>query len=477
MATDPWLPIGFALHDGQRLSVVLDSGSGWQIVDADQGRKRALVVLPSLMGRWVGSGLLNWDCAQRFEFGSLSFCAITSGPPHVLAHLSNCRSPTTKGDAMAFASALRETRAIDPDTSLHDGLYLEKLSRVLPTYNSDAKIEDDLVLGCWLTGGLNVSILPLRRIQKVLSWLNPESLKDVVESAGFAANEFTSSGGPEAGAVRAKRGPRVGGSDGEELTTDKRFQLPGRQVLEAFFNEHVVDIVQNRDRYRSLGIEFPPAIVLEGPPGCGKTFAVERLVEFLGWPLYSVEASSVASPYIHETSRKVAQIFEKAIEDAPCVVVIDEMEAFLADRNVGIGSSHHRVEEVAEFLRRIPEAVKKGVLIIGMTNRVDMIDQAILRRGRFDQIVTVDYAGAEEIEALLSSLLLDLPKSDDIDIAALARKLAGRPLSDVAYVIREGARLAARGRNSCLDNESLVAALLSTPVRDADASRGRMGFV
>jgi ATP-dependent Zn protease len=153
------------------------------------------------------------------------------------------------------------------------------------------------------------------------------------------------------------------------------------------------------------------------------------------------------------------------------------MEAFLADRNVGIGSSHHRVEEVAEFLRRIPEAVKKGVLIIGMTNRVDMIDQAILRRGRFDQIVTVDYARAEEIEALLSSLLLDLPKADDVDIAALAQKLAGRPLSDVAYVIREGARLAARGRKSCLDNECLVAALNSTPARDADAARGRIGFI
>jgi cell division protease FtsH len=159
------------------------------------------------------------------------------------------------------------------------------------------------------------------------------------------------------------------------------------------------------------------------------------------------------------------------------VIVIDEMEAFLADRDTGIASSHHRVEEVAEFLRRIPGAVRKGVLIIGMTNRLDMIDRAILRRGRFDQIVTVDYAEEKEIAALLSSLLLDLPKGEDVDIDALAQKLARRPLSDVSYVIREGARLAARARKSCLDNASLIAALASTPARDPDVSARRIGVV
>ena len=91
-------------------------------------------------------------------------------------------------------------------------------------------------------------------------------------------------------------------------------------------------------------------------------------MEFLGWPLYSIDSSSVASPFIHETGRKVALVFEEAIEHAPSVLTIDEMEAFLADRDLGLGSSHHRVEEVAEFLRQIPAAVKKGVLIIGMTN-------------------------------------------------------------------------------------------------------------
>ena len=168
-----------------------------------------------------------------------------------------------------------------------------------------------------------------------------------------------------------------------------------------------------RDSYKALGIDFPAAVVLHGPPGCGKTFAVERLVDFLGWPSFQIDASSVASPYIHETSKKVAEVFDKAMQNSPSVLVIDEMEAFLADREMGSG--HHRVEEVAEFLRRIPEATKNDVLIIAMTNRVDMIDPAILRRGRFDHVINVDFASEGEVLSLLEKLLTTLPKEDDVD--------------------------------------------------------------
>jgi cell division protease FtsH len=476
MAKDAWLPIGFVLPDGQHTSSIADSGLDWQIIEMKEGQ-RTLIVELTLLGRWVSSGLLDKGSAQPFEFGTRSYAAISSSHSHVLAHLTNCPSPDTKAHAIAFACAMKETRAIDPDTSLHDALYVDKLSRLLPTYTSNVKVGDDVVLGSWLSGGLRMSVLPLGRIQKIINWLGPQHLKEVVQTAGFEVSDLLPSGGPGGAKVRSKLSEREERTTRPSASPEAYFQLPGRKLLETFFNEHVIDIIHNRDHYRSLGIEFPPAMVLEGPPGCGKTFAVERLVEFLGWPLYSIDSSSIASPFIHETGRKVAQVFEEAMEHAPSVVTIDEMEAILADRDLGLGSSHHRVEEVAEFLRQIPAAVKNGVLIIGMTNRLDLIDQAILRRGRFDQIIKVDYATAEEIQALLSSLLSDLPKSEDLDIAALARKLADRPLSDVAYVVREGARLAARARKSRLDNECLAAALASTPARGPEASTSRIGFV
>jgi SpoVK/Ycf46/Vps4 family AAA+-type ATPase len=247
--------------------------------------------------------------------------------------------------------------------------------------------------------------------------------------------------------------------------------------LEDFFNEHVVDIILHKERYKALGVGFPSAVVLHGPPGCGKTFAVEQLVEYLGWPSFQIDASSVASPYIHETSKKVAEVFDKAMQNAPSVLVIDEMEAFLADRESGGGGSHHRVEEVAEFLRRIPEAAKNEVLIVAMTNRIEMIDSAIMRRGRFDHVIKVDYASAEEVSALLDKLLDTLPKDKSVDPAPLAKKLEGRPLSDVAFVVREGARLAARAGEDRLGQEFLLAALEDAPSRTDEGSSRRIGFV
>jgi len=165
------------------------------------------------------------------------------------------------------------------------------------------------------------------------------------------------------------------------------------------------------------------------------------------------------------------------MQDAPSILVIDEMEAFLADRESGGGSSHHRVEEVAEFLRRIPEAAKNEVFIVAMTNRIEMIDSAIMRRGRFDHVIKVDFASADEVLALLDKLLTSLPKDDTVQAASLAKRLAGRPLSDVAFVVREGARLAARSGASSLSQEFLLAALHDAPSRTEKESSRRIGFV
>ena len=307
-----------------------------------------------------------------------------------------------------------------------------------------------------------------------MSWLGARHLKDVVQAAGFEVAEIIplerKSSDP---AEKAEAHPveAVEAVERAEPESNKVFELAGRPELATFFNEHIVDIILHRERYKALGIEFPSAVILYGPPGTGKTFAVERLVDFLWWPSFQIDASSVASPYIHETSKKVAQVFDKAMENAPSVLVIDEMEAFLADREMGSG--HHRVEEVAEFLRRIPEAVKHEVLIIAMTNRIDMIDPAIQRRGRFDHVVKVDFASENEVQSLLDKLLSALPKEADVDSKPLAQELAGRPLSDVAFVVREGARLAARSGKERLDQVSLLAALRTAPPRERGGSKTR----
>jgi AAA+ superfamily predicted ATPase len=478
MALDAWLPVGFKLPDGARARVALFEGSNWQILESE-GNGRALIAADELQQRWLAAGLVEQGTFTRFDYGDRCLWSLSCGPSQVLCPVTDGRSPNTKAEALSFALALSATRAVDCDSPLQDALYVEKISRLLPTYSISSRTADDVVLGYWLTGGASVSAKSFRRLRQTLSWLGANHLKDVVQAAGFEVAEVIPASRKRASqssadAVSAPPEAQAASSS-VEVGAHKVFELAGREVLANFFNEHIVDIVQNRERYKALGIDFPSAVVLHGPPGCGKTFAVDRLVDFLGWPSFQIDASSVASPYIHETSKKVAEVFDKAMQNAPSVLVIDEMEAFLADREMGSG--HHRVEEVAEFLRRIPEAAKNDVLIVAMTNRVEMIDPAILRRGRFDHVINVDYASEEEVFSLLEKLLSTLPKQDGVDPKPIAHELAGRPLSDVAFVVREGARLAARSGKDMLDQASLINALEAAPAREREGGKQRrIGF-
>jgi cell division protease FtsH len=471
MIRDAWLPIGHPLPDGSKTKTVLQEGINWQIVGI-QGGGRALIVREALVRRWLEAGLLEAARFGSFSFGEEALFGISFPEGHIVASVSDGRSPDNKAEALAFATALKATRAIDHDSPLHDAIYVEPLSRLLPTYTITSRTDDAIVVGFWLTGGAPISAASFRRLCQALSWLAPRDVKDVVLAAGFVVNEAVPDDRLPGHASGRENAPKAAVEAPIDLKVP--FSLPGRPALEGFLREHVIDIIASKARYQALGIGFPSAIVLHGPPGCGKTFAVERLVEHLGWPSFQIDASSVASPYIHETSRKISEVFKSAAKSAPSVLVIYEMEAFLAERDMGSG--HHRVEEVAEFLRRIPEAASSEVLIVAMTNRLDMIDSAILRRGRFDHIIEVGPASEKEVETLLDTLLDKLPNKEDVDASALAMKLTGRPLSDVAFVVREGARLAARAGQDRIAQADLVAALEATPARNQEPER-RIGFV
>lgn len=474
VALDAWLPVGFSTPDGERARLALHEGTDWQIYEA-QGGGRILVTKQLLAARWIESGLLDASQIRSFEFGGEKYCEFSSGIDYVLAPVIESHSPESKNEALSFAESLKATRDIDATSSVHDAIYVERLSRLLPTYSLSARISDDVVFGTWLTGGVPVSVQSFRRLRTLTNWLGASHLRDVVVKGGFEVSEKII--GPKPSAPKITEQSEAAGVAKPEEQKSVQFSLAGRPELERFINEHVVDIIENEARYKVLGIEFPSAIILHGPPGCGKTFAVERLVDYLGWPSFQIEASSVASPYIHETSKKVAEVFDKAMENAPAVLVIDEMEAFLSERQSGMSGQHH-VEEVAEFLRRIPEAIKNRVLIIAMTNKIEMIDAAILRRGRFDHVVKVGMASEEEVHALLEKLVKDLPCENDIDVALLAKRLTGRPLSDVAFSVREGARLAARAGKDKLDQSSLLLAMDATPLRSNDAGASRkIGFI
>ncbi len=475
MTKDAWFPRGFSFPDGSTMRGVTFEGKDWQIIKTDQSSMN-LIASDSLYEQWSEHRLVPDGAFQTFTYGEENFYVLTSSGEHVVVPVGEAKAPENKVDALAFGASLNATRQIDQDAPLHDAIYVEKYSRLFPTWSVSAGIPDDVLLGKWLTGGVEVSVTAFRRLHALMSWMEEDDLRDVVEQAGYLPAR---AGAPvnKSAARRSKVAKAGKRKENDTASPGDSFSLPGRPMLESFFNEHVVDIVLNPDRYKALGIDFPSAIVLHGPPGCGKTYAVERLVEFLDWPVYSIDANSVGSPYIHETSRKISEIFDLATDNAPAMVVIDEMESYLSDRQQFSGSGGHHVEEVAEFLRRIPQALGKRVLIVGMTNRIEMIDPAILRRGRFDHVIEVRMPQRDEVDALLKKLLSEVPTSGDIDVDPLLDALTGRALSDTAFVVREGARLAARAEKNSLDMACLVDALKSLPDQPPGEEKKRpIGF-
>ncbi len=454
MPTSPF-PQGMTMPDSTRLGRVVRAHDNAFWIHKTRDGRRALIVTDAFVASLDGAVALDLN---SFSFAGRPYRFIVSG--EALDEVESLPPPSSVDDAIAFSTALGRVSGAISGSIYCSGRLLTFLDEGV-TPRSKAE-----VLGAYVSGGISVPADDIIALQRIVPKIDEDDLERIVAAAGIATKSPT--GGTKR---RSKKRPESIKPTGKGQPLD-RFDLPGRKALSDFFNEHVIDVVTDEERYASLGIGFPGGVVLEGPTGCGKTFAVERLIEHLGWPSFPIEASSIASPYIHETSRKVAEVFAAAVKAAPSIIVIDEMDAFLASREAG--AQQHHVEEVAEFLRRIPQASANRVLVIGMTNKVDAIDSAILRRGRFDHVIHVDHAGRDEVSGLLVALLADIP-NDIGDLADLADQLAGRPLSDVSFVVREAGRLAARGRKNLIGPTEIAAALSKCPSRDADDQR-RIGF-
>ena len=432
MYLDPWLPLKYTLLPEVQSGPLLHAGESFQILRTNGLVQQALLVAPEIAQSWVEAGLLDADQCDELKFGSQEWRILTSDERHLLPLNAPFR-PNNYSVALGFAQALKRTRAKLPEIGLAASIYCERLAVLLPVPELSTKMSDDVVLGRFLTGGVEVSCFARTRMASLAPWIPAEELREICAAAGLSETQ---------------------GDSVEDAPST--FSLAGRHELEAFLREHVIDIVQNFERYRSLGIDFPSAIVLHGPPGSGKTFAVDALVAFLKWPCLHIDSASIGSPYIHATGQKIADVFAQAMQHAPSVVVIDEMEGFLGDRHDG---GPHRVEEVAEFLRCIPKAQENRVLVIGMTNRLEKIDKAILRRGRFDHLIKVDLPTEKEVADLLNSLLAERPCEETLSLNGAIRFLTGKPLSDVYYFVREAARRTARAGKEKIDDFSLAQAL------------------
>lgn len=448
MADKRWLPVNYALYNGDKLRNLYVSGRDWQLyVTANAGY--AMAVSDGLYERWLDGDWIEPGIFEEAEPG----CRVWAARPEALiSSVEYGPYPARREQAEAFAQTLRRSRDRAGRMGFGDALYIAQFSMLMPTFTDAAQVDDALLLGRWITGGINVSVADTTRVRRYAPWLTEGALNRILDLFGLTADAGAS------GIIDALPAP-ADGSKALARPAGRRaegpFRLPGRPALERFFREEVIDIIDREAEYRRMGIDFPGPALLYGPPGCGKTYAIEQLTAYLGWPVYTITSGSIGSKYVHETSRRISEVFDQAIEAAPSVIVIDELEAFLSARENARSSGEVHMEEVAEFLRRIPDASKHRVLLFGMTNMPEAIDRAVLRRGRFDHQIEVGMPSRDEIRALLESLLAPLPTEAGLSLEDAVGRLAGAPISDVAFAVREAGRLTVRAGQSEITAEAL----------------------
>lgn len=254
------------------------------------------------------------------------------------------------------------------------------------------------------------------------------------------------------------------------------FMLTGRKELNTFFNDSIIDVVNNEKTYAKFGIGFPEPFILEGPPGCGKTYAVKQLEEYLGWETFHITSSSVGSQFIHETSKLIERTFEAAAEYNKAMVVIDEMDSFMPKRTDAKSSDSHIIEEVSAFLKCLQTAQENKILVVGMTNFIENIDPAILRSGRMGTHIKVSWPSEEEITQVLTLEMDKRPYDKKIDLASFAPRFKEKPLSDVTAVVRRASMSAARRRAKKVSKEDLEEACAFILKEEKKEERRVMGF-
>ncbi len=253
------------------------------------------------------------------------------------------------------------------------------------------------------------------------------------------------------------------------------FKLPGRGAIEAMVNGELLYALRNPWRFQSLvGQSFPGNILFEGPPGCGKTFAVEQIANIIGFPVFRIDSGTVASPYIHDTGKMTKHVFTRAKEHAPSILIIDELDSWCSQRD----DSHiHHTEEVGVFLQELQEANSNKVLVFGMTNHIEVIDSAVRRSGRFDKVIHMGYPSDEEIRSILQFSFAHRTISSDICLNRYIPILRERPISDIIQFSRNAGLVALRCNKDCVDSEcfDIVAEMvLGHPLQ---AERRPIGFM
>jgi cell division protease FtsH len=210
--------------------------------------------------------------------------------------------------------------------------------------------------------------------------------------------------------------------------------------------EEIVSFLKEPERYTLVGAKIPKGVLLVGPPGTGKTLLAKAIANEAKVPFYSVAGSEFVEMFIGIGAARIRDLFKKASENTPCIVFIDEIDAVGRERGAGIGGGNDEREQTLNQLLTEMDGFKenKGVIVVGATNRVDILDGALLRPGRFDRQITVGLPDRLGRIGILKVHAKNKPLSEDVSLVQIANRTPGFSGADLANLLNEAAILATR---------------------------------
>jgi cell division protease FtsH len=244
--------------------------------------------------------------------------------------------------------------------------------------------------------------------------------------------------------------------------------------------EEIVSFLKEPEKYTIVGAKIPKGILLVGPPGTGKTLLAKAIANEADVPFFSVAGSEFVEMFIGIGAARVRDLFKKASENAPCIVFIDEIDAVGRERGAGVGGGNDEREQTLNQLLTEMDGFKenKGVIVVGATNRVDILDAALLRPGRFDRQVTVNLPDRLGRVGILKVHARNKPLNEDVSLVQLANRTPGFSGADLANLLNEAAILATRYKKSSISkkevNEAadrIIGGIAGTPLEDTKNKR------
>lgn len=267
------------------------------------------------------------------------------------------------------------------------------------------------------------------------------------------------------------------GKSRAKMTTDENKKTTFKSVAgleeEKEELEEIVDFLRSPRKYTTVGARIPKGVLLVGPPGTGKTLLAKAVAGEAGVPFFSISGSDFVEMFVGVGASRVRDLFEEAKKNSPCIVFIDEIDAVARRRGTGLGGGHDEREQTLNQLLVEMDGfgVNEGIIVMAATNRVDILDPAILRPGRFDRKVTVGRPDVKGRQEILDVHAKNKPLGEDVNLESVARTTAGFTGADLENLLNEAAIAAAKDNRAFIVHEDINKSFIKVGIGAEKKSR------